>query len=34
LPKLISERGDVLLFGFVSDSIGAMPGPAPLMLLL
>src|ERR1017187_10481762 len=34
LPKSISECGDILLFGFVSDSVGAMLGPGLLMLLL
>jgi hypothetical protein len=34
LPKLISERGDVLLFGRVSDYVGAMFGPGFLMLVL
>jgi len=34
LPKFISECGDVLLFGFVSGYVGAMLGPASLMLLL
>ncbi len=34
LPKLISECGDVPLFDFVSDYIGAMAGPGLLMLLL
>ena len=33
-PKRVSERGDVLLFGFVSDYVGAMPGPGSLMLFL
>jgi|ERR1035437_1441675 hypothetical protein len=32
LPKFISECGDVLLFGFVNGSVGAMP--VLLMLLL
>ena len=34
LPKFISECGDVLLLGFVSDYVGAMLGPGLLMLLL
>jgi len=34
LPKLISECGDLLLFGFVSDAVGAMLGFGPLMLRL
>ncbi len=34
LPKFISEGGDVLLFGFVSDYVGAMLGPGLRMLLL
>jgi hypothetical protein len=33
LPKFISECGDVLLFGFRSDS-GAMPGFGLVMLLI
>jgi hypothetical protein len=34
LPKLISECGDVLLFGRVNNYVGAMLGPGSLMLLL
>ena len=34
LPKFIGERGDVPLFGLVSDQVGAMPGGGLLMLLL
>ena len=34
MPKLISERGDVLLFGFMSNQAGAMFGPGSLVLLL
>ena len=34
LPQLISECGDVPLFGFVSDYGVAMPGRGLLMLLL
>ena len=34
MPKLISECGNVPLFGFVSDFVGAMPGPGLPMLLL
>ena len=33
MPKLIGERGDVLLGGFVSDYVGFMPGPGLLMLV-
>ena len=33
-PELISERGDIPLRGFVSDSVGAVRGPGLLMLLL
>jgi len=34
LPKPICQCGDVPLAGFVSDGVGAMPGPGSLMLLL
>src|SRR5437870_4066485 len=34
LPKFMSEYGDVLLFGFASDCVGAMLGPGLLMLFL
>jgi hypothetical protein len=34
LPKFIGECGDVLLFGFVRDYLGAMLGPGLLVLLL
>ena len=34
MPELICECGDVLLFGFVSDSAGGMLFPGFLMLLL
>jgi len=34
LPKFISECGDVLLFGFVSDYAGAVPGYMRLLLFL
>ena len=34
MPKFVSECGDVLLFGFVSDSVGAMLGTGLPMLLL
>jgi hypothetical protein len=34
LPKLVSEDSDVLRCDFVSESAGAMFGPAPLMPLL
>jgi hypothetical protein len=34
LPKSISKCSDVLLFGFMSDCIGAMPVTGSLMLVL
>jgi hypothetical protein len=34
LPKLISEGGDILLFGFVSDAVSAVFGFGPLVLRL
>ena len=34
MPKFISECGDVLLSGLVSDYVAVMPGPGLLMLLL
>jgi hypothetical protein len=34
LPKFIGECGDVLLFGFAGDRVGAMLGAGLLMLLL
>ena len=34
MPKFIGECGDVLLFGFAGDSVGAMLGAGLLMLLL
>ena len=34
LPKPIRQCGDVALVGFVSDGVGAMPGPGSLVLLL
>jgi hypothetical protein len=33
-PEFIGECGDVLLRGFVSDSVGAMFGGDPLLFLL
>jgi hypothetical protein len=33
LPKFISECGDVLLFGFMTDHVDAPLGPGFLMLL-
>jgi hypothetical protein len=34
LPEFVCQSGDVRFFEFVSDSIGALSGPRPLMLLL
>ena len=34
MPKFIGECGDVLLFGFAGDRVGAMLGAGLLMLLL
>lgn len=34
MPQLIRERGDLVLFGFVRYSIGALPGSGPLMRAL
>ena len=34
MPKSISKCSDVLLFGFMSDCIGAMPVTGSLMLVL
>jgi hypothetical protein len=34
LPKPICQCGDIPLAGFVSDGVGAMPGPGSLVLLL
>jgi hypothetical protein len=34
LPEFVGKSGDVRFLEFVSNSIGALPGPWPLMLLL
>ena len=34
MPEFVSENGDVPLFGFVRNSIGALSGSRPLVLLL
>ena len=34
MPEFISEDGDVPLFGFVGNSVSALPGSGPLVLFL